>query len=139
MAGESKSSALQDVVLPDRPVGQVEPAVADRVEHYMRLRGQAEPVKVNRDLYDKKEFHKAVRALGFDVSSTDTDAVFESLELPYADVRVRFFAALGAQARVPVHAREQPRRHFPRRRRGPPLDAVEGPLRSCPRGLHARE
>ena len=57
LAGESKSSALQDVVLPDRPVGQVEPAVADRVEHYMRLRGQAEPVKVNRDLYDKKEFH----------------------------------------------------------------------------------
>ena len=46
-----------EVTLPDKPAGEVEKAVADRVEHYMRLRGTPEPVRVNRDLYDKKEFH----------------------------------------------------------------------------------
>ena len=29
---------------------------------------------------DKDEFHKAVRALGFEVEREDTDAVFESLD-----------------------------------------------------------
>ena len=29
---------------------------------------------------DKKEFHKAIRALGFEVEKADTDAVFDSLD-----------------------------------------------------------
>ena len=45
------------VSLPDKPDGEVEQEVADRVAHYMHLRGKPQPVKVNRDLYDKKEFH----------------------------------------------------------------------------------
>jgi len=45
------------VPLPEKPDGEVDREVADRVEHYMRLRGKPEPVQVNRDLYDKKEFH----------------------------------------------------------------------------------
>ena len=48
---------LPDVMLPEKPDGEVEKAVAERVERYMTLRGKREPVYVNKDLYDKKEFH----------------------------------------------------------------------------------
>lgn len=45
------------VSLPEKPDGEVDEDVAKRVDHYMRLRGDDRPVKVNADLYDKKEFH----------------------------------------------------------------------------------
>jgi hypothetical protein len=54
-AGDTEEKVV--VSLPDKPLGEVDGDVAKRVEHYMRLRGDPKPVKVNSDLYDKKEFH----------------------------------------------------------------------------------
>ena len=51
------ASEMPLVHLPQKPDGQVQQEVAERVEKYMKLRGSAQPVEVNRDLYDKKEFH----------------------------------------------------------------------------------
>ena len=39
-------------------------------------------------MVDHAEFHKAVRALGFEVDRADTDAVFHSLDLLTARVHV---------------------------------------------------
>ena len=53
---------------------------------------------------DKGEFHKAVRALGFDVQREDTDAVFESLDddksgnLEYKELNEMLRKGVGAEA-----------------------------------------
>ena len=51
------AAAPPEVVLPEKPDGEVEKALAGRVERYMSMRGKPQPVFVNQDLYDKKEFH----------------------------------------------------------------------------------
>ena len=53
---------------------------------------------------DKAEFHKAVRALGFDVEREDTDAVFDSLDddnsgtLEYKELALMLRKGAGSEA-----------------------------------------
>ena len=57
---------------------------------------------------DKKEFYKAVRALGFDVEQKDTDAVFDSLDddksgtLEYKELNEMLRKGVGSRAPRPT-------------------------------------